>query len=593
MNLNLLKRFLVFFFFSAILSQDIYKPNNLEGRLVTLTPRLEWEEPLLYQNNEWLLNWNGSVNAETGIGNTGGFPASYFQRYDSSMLSLHHGKYLEMLAFIPKADAVFQPFVFEVDPGGSPDLINYTNLILTGPALGSTNYILNDWSYVNLYNHEGLNTTDGFEFSSDTVLSTYQIQNGPNELWFGFRITNYVDGTYPMGIDNGPAIDNYGNMVRLCWDNGGSWNPADFDTCNTLTLMENDPPLPFNWAIGIYVSEQNMINDNITSFRPYQYRQTFGISNLIHQNRYFSIVSGRNESSLPNISDRNRTFSSHLYYNVFENDELILEVQTAFWRMDYEGEKVDLGPRDFGTYQYHVTAVYDTFESEPTNTVLIDIFNSPPTDFNLLSPLDSSEISISATDVLDELSFVWMPSNDVDGQQISYILELCLDNNLNPFCVDTLILNNSFQIQYNEFIVLMSIENGVSDISWSVSASDSIDTVNALDGIFSFQLICEFLDLFDEKTPSRFSISEPYPNPFNPNTNIDFSLPEDSMVELVIYDILGRKVKSLIKSYHSAGDNSIRWNATNDLGESVSAGLYFYTITAGNFRKTKKMLLMK
>jgi len=589
-NLN---KLLAIFFISAVFSQDIYKPNNLDGRLVTLAPRLDWEAPLLYENNEWLLSWTGTVNTETGIGNTGGFPSSYFQRYDSSMLSLHHGKYLEMLSFVPKAEAVFQPFVFEVGPGDSPDLINYTNLILTGPALGSANYTLNEWGYVNLYNHVSSNGIGGSDFSGDTIPSTYQIQDGPNELWFGFRISDYIDGTFPMGIDNGPPFDYYGNMTKLCWDNFGSWDPADFDTCNTLSLMENNPPLPFNWAIGLYVSDQNMVTNNFNTFSLVQYSQTFERNSLIHESMDFGSVCGRNETGSQNNPEQSRTFSTQNYYNIYENGQLISEIETSFWRMDYELEEADLGQREFGSYEYYVTAVYDTFESEPTNTVLIDISNSPPSDFSLLAPPDSGELSISAADVLNQLNFVWSPCNDADGHQIIYNLELCLNSETGPSCVDTLLSSNSFQIQYNEFIVLMSIENGVSDIFWSVSATDEIDTVGASNGGFTFQLVCEFLGLTDEKIPSEFSISSPYPNPFNPITNIDYNLPEDSVVDLTIFDVMGRRVKTLIKNHRAAGYSSIQWDATNDLGESVSAGLYFYTIEAGNFRQTKKMLLMK
>ncbi len=540
-----LKILLSIFFISINFSQDLYKPNNLSGRLVTMTPKLDWEAPLLYEQNQWLINWDGSVWPEGGIGNSGGFPASYFQRLPHTQLSDHVGKDLEMISFNPRGAADFQALVFEVTPGEEPDLINNTNLVLTGPILDSTEYSIGSWNYVQLYDHASSNSTDSFDFSGDTVASTYQISDNQKELWFGFRITNYPDGVFPMGVDDGPPIDSLGNMVGLCWDvdNGGSWNPADFDTCWVHTLMENSTgALPYNWATGLYVSDEHI---------------------------------------------------DGMHYNIYENGTSIAEVEPAFYGMEFDLEEINLGPREFGAYEYYVTAVYDTFESEPSNTVIIDIFNSPPSDFSLLSPQDSIEIMVTASEVINELSFVWMPSNDADGQSVSYNLEICLDNSTSPFCIDTTIVNNSFQIQYNEFIVLMSIENGLNDISWSVSASDSIETVPSLNGAFSFQLIFDFLDILDEKVPSKFTISEAYPNPFNPVTNIDFSLPKDSMVDLIIYDILGRKIKYLVKSYQRAGYNSVQWNATNDLGEPVSAGLYFYTIKADNFTQTKKMLLMK
>jgi len=66
-----------------------------------------------------------------------------------------------------------------------------------------------------------------------------------------------------------------------------------------------------------------------------------------------------------------------------------------------------------------------------------------------------------------------------------------------------------------------------------------------------------------------------------------------SSVTTTIYDLMGRSIKSLVNSNQSAGYRSIQWNATNNLGEPVSAGMYFYLIQAGEFRQTKKMVLLK
>ena len=93
--------------------------------------------------------------------------------------------------------------------------------------------------------------------------------------------------------------------------------------------------------------------------------------------------------------------------------------------------------------------------------------------------------------------------------------------------------------------------------------------------------------------PLTFVLYQNYPNPFNPVTQIRYDLPEDSYVSITIYDIMGRNIKSLVNTDQTAGYRSVRWNATNDLGEPVSAGMYIYMIQAGEFRQTKKMVLMK
>jgi hypothetical protein len=92
---------------------------------------------------------------------------------------------------------------------------------------------------------------------------------------------------------------------------------------------------------------------------------------------------------------------------------------------------------------------------------------------------------------------------------------------------------------------------------------------------------------------TSFQIFSNYPNPFNPVTTFHYDLPRDESVNITIYNTMGRIVKNLVRSKQNVGYNSIQWNATNDKNEPVSAGIYLYTINAGQFRKTKKMVLLK
>ena len=76
-------------------------------------------------------------------------------------------------------------------------------------------------------------------------------------------------------------------------------------------------------------------------------------------------------------------------------------------------------------------------------------------------------------------------------------------------------------------------------------------------------------------------------------TTLRYELPEDVLVNITIYDMMGRIVKTLVNGSQTAGYRSIQWNTANDNNEPVSAGLYLYTIQAGDFRQTKKMVLLK
>ena len=93
--------------------------------------------------------------------------------------------------------------------------------------------------------------------------------------------------------------------------------------------------------------------------------------------------------------------------------------------------------------------------------------------------------------------------------------------------------------------------------------------------------------------PEHFSLHQNYPNPFNPVTTINYDLPRQSMVNLVVYDIMGRKVSTLINEQRSEGYHSTVWNARNQQGAPVSAGIYFYQIQTSEYVKTRKMVILK
>ena len=84
-----------------------------------------------------------------------------------------------------------------------------------------------------------------------------------------------------------------------------------------------------------------------------------------------------------------------------------------------------------------------------------------------------------------------------------------------------------------------------------------------------------------------------YPNPFNPQTTIEYALPYDSHVTLEIYDIAGRLMRTLLNEYKDAGYGQVTWDGTNASGQAVASGLYFYTIHAGGHFAAKKMTLLR
>jgi len=104
---------------------------------------------------------------------------------------------------------------------------------------------------------------------------------------------------------------------------------------------------------------------------------------------------------------------------------------------------------------------------------------------------------------------------------------------------------------------------------------------------------CAQASIIEDIMPMTYHLYSAYPNPFNPTTTLDYDLPEDAIVNITIYDMMGRKISTLVSSQQTAGYKSVQWNATNNKGAPVSAGLYLYMIQAGEFRQTRKMVLLK
>ncbi len=93
--------------------------------------------------------------------------------------------------------------------------------------------------------------------------------------------------------------------------------------------------------------------------------------------------------------------------------------------------------------------------------------------------------------------------------------------------------------------------------------------------------------------PEQYSLSQNFPNPFNPSTQISYSLSKNTGVELVIYNVLGEKVKTLVNEFQTIGQKVIVWNGLDDRRAAVSSGVYFFQLTAGVFQQSKKMILLR
>ena len=125
--------------------------------------------------------------------------------------------------------------------------------------------------------------------------------------------------------------------------------------------------------------------------------------------------------------------------------------------------------------------------------------------------------------------------------------------------------------------------------------TNRLTSITAMRGIFN-QIEGYPTDVADQpeqNLPATFTLSQNYPNPFNPSTHISYAIAEKTHVRLEVFNILGRRIATLVDKEQSAGDYHEVWTGTDAQGDPVASGIYFYRLTAGQQTATRKMILLK
>ena len=248
----------------------------------------------------------------------------------------------------------------------------------------------------------------------------------------------------------------------------------------------------------------------------------------------------------------------------------------SFWAMD---DYIYLNIND-GNYS-HLYKVHSSNTEIPINQL-----TNGDTSFSLLRSYgtDLDKLALTSWNDTDFKSDLWI--YELETNQLSYI--------------DTIQGEISYMQTWSNDNSKVAIGSALS--FWgSISPIQIYDFVNDTITVLSdstmplFWLGGQELKISEnfDVIPDEFVLHQNYPNPFNPTTSINYDLPANEFVSINVFDLMGREVKTLVNKNQVAGFRSVHWNATNNLGQPVSAGMYIYTIQAGEFRQTKKMVLLK
>jgi len=404
-----------------------------------------------------------------------------------------------------------------------------------------------------------LSPVDGIIISDNSPL--LEVENGSDAesdwLTYDFQVsideqfTSLIDSAY--GVAEGTISTSWtvssalsDNVIwwRACandgYENGAFFEPASF----TLDA-ENDPPGQFSLLAPNYRSIQTILNPNFVW----------------------------TESTDPDNNDS-------VHYEIFAwtdstSNSVIVTGVTNF-RFDLPDGLIDNARYDWTVKAIDIEGLV-TFAD--TSFFYTDSFPEPPLPFTVNRPIDgASELDSVVvfewnhaieTDPVDSLDYTLVyATNWADSSTYQYV-------------------NGITDTSYT-----LTLDNN-KEYHWLVEARDTDGFVVYSDNKTAQRIVVGVLSIDEELFPVEFALYQNYPNPFNPTTQLTYDLPEQSFVNLAVYDLLGRQVTTLVNGMEEPGFRSVTWNATDSNGHEVSAGMYIYVIRAGSFTQTRKMVLLK
>ena len=248
---------------------------------------------------------------------------------------------------------------------------------------------------------------------------------------------------------------------------------------------------------------------------------------------------------------------------------------------DSNGVTIDFALMDNSMYGFQVIAfdIDDGESQSDTSHFYTDAFPEPPLNFTTVSPQNESQ------GLATEVEFKWNMTQDPDPvDDIHYQLVYATNwDDSSTYVYSALVQDTS---------LTLTLEDD-NQYFWLVEARDTDEFVVGSNNNTPMTLVVGTLGIDGHQIPEVFALHQNYPNPFNPTTTIRYDLPEPTQVRIHIVDIIGRKVSTIVNEHQNPGFKSVVWDALDEFGSPVGAGMYFYIIEAGEFQQTRKMILLK
>ena len=463
-----------------------------------------------------------------------------------------------------------------------------------------------------LFNWHNLDPVDQEELDRTWMIATYQ-ENQPNPFVIDSSLTRRIWFSDETGDDNPPdsfsLIFPYNDMVVSTLFPEFLWNTSndidEMDTIHYQLIIDTPDPgiLTYNPGYDTSFTITESLPDNSQIYWQIIAEDLDGLQ-TINQNGYqvfYTNIENEGPSSpsliSPNYGSTQSVLTPSFYWtesldpDPMDQVSYILHYEmnnTGTWHtieLDTNWYLPELDLLDNSRFKWFIQAM-DLFGSESftdSSMFYTDEFPEPPSSFFTVFPLAQATFDQS------EVQFVWNRAIDPDPLEILHY-QVVYVNDMEEW-QDTLNFNYSEIIEEDTTITLVLDSDAV--YYWGIVARDSDGfLVQSNEGLPN-ELLIGSLDTEENNIPSKFFLYQNYPNPFNPITRINYDTPKEGYVSIKIYDITGRKIVSLVNENKILGSHFVYWNGKNDMGENLPGGMYIYTIKAGNYRSSKKLVLIK
>ncbi len=579
--------------------EELDGPQDLAYTVEGNDVNLSWTSPVPPITGDWISWSNNDAALGNSIGTNAAANFDVAHRFEASDLTEYVGGTLVQMKFVPMfEDAVYTAKIWTGGTSTMPGSLVYSQVV--------SGVTVQDWNTVILSN-------------------PVNIEAG-QQLWIGYGIN--TQGGFPAGCDEGPVVEGKGNVMN-------------FSGWTTLTQI-TDPPLPYNWLIqGMVAQNQNLKAITLSPINEAPLPKSTGILGakrveVTRNNRavllgYEVYRDGEHIGSINNpettvYTDNDLPNGDYVYgvsavYNTGETSPVTIDVNVNL----VLGEEVFMD--SFEEYEDFATTFgwWNTLDQDASETYGFESISFPGSGSAMAYTIFNPSATVPPIED--------MAAYEGDKFAASFAA-------VNPPNKDWLITNRvslgtnssiklyakSYTTQYGPEMFRVGVStfgtiipqlfqfvSGPTPIevpgNWTEYIYDlsEYDTQSVFIGIQcvsddAFIFMLDNVGVYsdggspnDENTIPvvKTELKGNYPNPFNPETTIRFSVKEAGPVSVEIYNLKGQLVKRLVNEEKTAGEHSVVWNGTDNNNRPVSSGVYFYRMNAGKYSSSKKMIMMK